>query len=135
MANVAPAPAQRGVVFGQLLRGGPSRAGPIFDRLDAAGVAQLVKALSPHELGMCAALAFAPARVERAATLPIETLVALVRAAERGDVDRLYAALPAERVADLRSALLPREERAHEPASPAKRGFAVVRRLRRFFSR
>jgi len=134
MANIAPAPAQRGVVFGQLLRGGPGRAGPIFDRLDAAGVAQLIRALSPVELGMCAALAFAQARVGRSATLPLDTLVPLVRAAERADVDRLYAALPAERVADLRRALLPQEDRAREPAPPS-RGLAVVRRLRRFFRR
>ncbi|MCC6621093.1 MAG: hypothetical protein IT385_07545 [Deltaproteobacteria bacterium] len=135
MTNALAAPAHRGVLFGQLLRGGPGRAGPIFDRLDAAGVAQLVKCLSPQELALCAALAFGPERVARAAGLPLVTLVPLVRAAARADVDRLLSQLAPERAAELRRALVGEAEAPRGPASRANTGLGVVLRLRRLFRR
>jgi len=136
MTNALAAPAHRGVLFGQLLRAGPERAGPIFDRLDAAGVAQLVKCLSQAELALCATLAFGAERVARAATLPLVTLVPLVRAAARTDVDRLFQAIATERAAELRRALVGEADPPRtSPAGRANTGVGVVLRLRRLFRR
>ncbi|MFO0751090.1 MAG: hypothetical protein U1F43_36260 [Myxococcota bacterium] len=143
-----PQSASRGVLFGQLLRGGPTRSGPIYDRLGVDGVAHIVTVLSPSELTLLAALVFAPTRVERASTLSTDTLVTLVRAAERPDADRLFDSLSAERGSALRRALCggdaeelapaPRANGARSRSDSPRRvrgdtGVGVVLRLRRLF--
>lgn len=133
-ASAAP---QRHVLFGQLLRAGPARSGPIFDRLDPAGVARIVTLLSHDELALLARLVLAPARVERATSFDDATLVALSRAATRLDGDRLLATLPQERADALRRVTVEREAPAAAPVTArpgrADQGLGVVLRLRRLF--
>lgn len=134
----AASSASRGVLFGQLLRGGPARSGPIFDRLGPDGVAHIATMLSAPELSLLSALAFSPSRVERAGRLTDETLLALLRSAERTDADRLLTALPGERCDALRRAL-DGEQDSHAAGDRGRRrfrfdtGVGVVLRLRRLF--
>ena len=107
---------QRGVLFGQLLRAGPARSGPIFDRLDAAGVAHIVPLLSLDEQALLARLVLGPERVARAATFDSDTLVRLMRVATNADAMRLYATLLPERSSEVRGLLCERMGRAATPA-------------------
>ena len=124
-----PTSAPRGVLFGQLLRAGPDRAGPIFDKLDPAGIAAIVKLLSPSELTLCAALVGMPVRAARTATLPLAVLVTLARAARPEDRARLLKCLPPDRAQAVLAAL------DEGRFGRGERGMGLVLRLRRLFRR
>jgi len=131
-------PSERHLLFGQLLRSGPSRSGPIFDRLDTAGVAQMVALLQPAELALLTRLVLSPERVGRAATLDTDTLVTLMRVASANDAMRLYANLSPERSRAVRSILCERMAQAAaspQPEPRAAQGIGMVLRLRRLFRR